>query len=176
MSYPVHSTNGRVFVAGDALSVAGVGAAPNAAGASLAGAEITLQPADATNPGVVTAAAQTFGGAKTFAAGLVSSDLVKYDGVTGLTAFATGGQASATALTGEVNFVTTVASAGDSVKLPTAALGLRVVVFNKGAEACDVFPASGAAIDALGANNAYSLASGTAKEFWGVSATLWYSK
>lgn len=43
-----------------------VGSSPNAAGASVSGSAATLQPADGTNPGVVTAGTQTFGGAKTF--------------------------------------------------------------------------------------------------------------
>lgn len=48
------------------VSLAPVGAAPNANGASLVGQQLSLQPADATNPGVVTAGAQTIGGNKTF--------------------------------------------------------------------------------------------------------------
>lgn len=52
-------------------TMAAVGAAPNANGATIASTTLTLEPADGTNPGVVTAAAQTFGGAKTFAGGIV---------------------------------------------------------------------------------------------------------
>lgn len=43
-----------------------VGSSPAPEGASLAGQALTLQPANATNPGVVTAGAQTIGGDKTF--------------------------------------------------------------------------------------------------------------
>jgi len=95
---------------------------------------------------------------------------------TGITAFATGGQASATALTKDINFVTTVATTDDSVKLPTAALGKRVVVLNLGAESLGIFPASGGAIDALGANAKYDLAAGDWREFIGQSSTQWRSK
>jgi hypothetical protein len=95
---------------------------------------------------------------------------------TGITAFATGGQASATALTTDINFVTTVATAADSVKLPTAALGKRVVVLNLGAESLGIYPVSGGAIDALGADAKYDLASGSWREFIGQSATQWRSK
>lgn len=49
-------------------AVTAVGVAPNANAASIAGSNLTLQPASATFPGVVTAAAQTFGGTKTFSA------------------------------------------------------------------------------------------------------------
>ena len=93
-----------------------------------------------------------------------------------VTAFAGGGQANATALTKDVNFVTTVASAGDSVKLPTAALGKVVTVFNDGANSVNIYPATGAAIDALGTNNPYALAAGSSREFFGKSATVWKSR
>jgi hypothetical protein len=46
-------------------SFGAVGSVPNANGASVSGSVGTLQPADATHPGVVSTAAQTFGGAKT---------------------------------------------------------------------------------------------------------------
>lgn len=99
-----------------------------------------------------------------------------YKGATGITAFATGGQTSATALTAEVNFVTTVATAADSVKLPVAALGAKVVVFNDGANSVNIFPVSGSSIDALGTDVAYALAAGLSREFWGKSTTVWKSR
>lgn len=131
--------------------------------------EVLSQPAGASNPGTLTVGAQTIGGTKTF------SSPVNYAGGTGITAHAGGGQGSAVALTAEVNFVTTVASSGDSVKLPTAALGLRITVFNQGANATDIFPVSGGQIDALGTNAAYSLSAGSSKSFYGKSSTAWFS-
>jgi len=47
-------------------SVATFGSTPNTAGASISGTSLTLQPADGTNPGGVSTAAQTFAGNKTF--------------------------------------------------------------------------------------------------------------
>ena len=47
-------------------TMAAVGSSPSANGASISGATLTLQPADATHPGVVTAAAQAIAGVKTF--------------------------------------------------------------------------------------------------------------
>lgn len=77
----------------------------------------------------------------------------------GITAFAGGGQASAVVLTASYNRVTTVATAADSVKLPAAKAGSRVYVFNKAAaNSLNIFPMTGDAINALGANNAYALA------------------
>lgn len=99
--------------------------------------------------------------------------MASFSAKTGLTAHAGGGQGSALALTAETNFVTVVASGGDSVKLPTAALGLRIVIFNLGANAMDVFPASGGQIDAAGANTAVSLAAGAKLSYFGQSTTQW---
>ena len=49
---------------GGVTTLAAVGAVPNANAGVIAGSTLTLEPADATHPGVVTAVAQTFGGAK----------------------------------------------------------------------------------------------------------------
>ena len=56
-----------------------------------------------------------------------------------ITAFAGGGQASATLLTAAYNRITTVATAGDSVKLPVSQAGMQVVIDNKGANPHQVF-------------------------------------
>ncbi len=108
-------------------------------------------------------------------AGVQSNSPNIYKGTTGITAFATGGQASATALTSEVNFVTTCATNLDSVKLPIAALGKRIVVFNQGAATCDVFPITGSNMDGA-LNTAYNIAAGASREFYGRSATEWFSR
>lgn len=94
---------------------------------------------------------------------------------TGITAFATGGQASATALTKNINNVTTCATAGDSVALPSAETGLRITVKNSGAAACDIFPASGDSIDALAVNLAVRIQPGSQATFFAISATVWES-
>ena len=65
-------------------TMAAIGSTPNANGASISSSTLTLQPANATNGGVVTTAAQTFAGAKTF-----SSDLT----VNGMTVGLGGGSA-----------------------------------------------------------------------------------
>lgn len=54
------------------VTLTAVGAVPNANGASLATQALTLQPADATNPGVLTAGTQTIGGAKTLSTSIQS--------------------------------------------------------------------------------------------------------
>jgi hypothetical protein len=51
--------------------MAAIGSAPNANGATIAGTTLNLQPADATNGGVVSTAAQTFAGVKTFNSNII---------------------------------------------------------------------------------------------------------
>lgn len=76
-----------------------------------------------------------------------------------ITAYAGGGQANAVALTKAINRVTTVGTAANSVKLPAAKAGMKIIVFNKAAaNSMNVFPATGNAINALSANAAYALA------------------
>src|SRR4029077_15103973 len=52
------------------ITLAAVGSTPSVNGASLAAQMLTLQPADATHPGLLTSGTQTIGGAKTFSSTL----------------------------------------------------------------------------------------------------------
>jgi hypothetical protein len=93
-----------------------------------------------------------------------------------VTALAGGAQGGAGALTKDVNNVTTCATAADSVTLPTAVAGMEITVVNNGAEACNVFPASGADLGA-GADTAASLAiNGANITYVAISSTLWFAK
>lgn len=73
------------------------------------------------------------------ASALVLSKLLVEPAASGITAFAGGGQASATQIVAEVNRITTVATTGDSVKLPSAAAGLTIMLINAGANPMQVF-------------------------------------
>jgi hypothetical protein len=95
-----------------------------------------------------------------------------------ITAFATGGQASATLLPAQINRVVTVGSANDSVKLPSAAgaVGAEITVSNAHAtNSLNVFPASGDQIDGLGANAAKAVAAGKTATFVSYGGTQWHS-
>ena len=90
---------------------------------------------------------------------------------TGITAFAGGGQTSATALSASssVHVLSTVASAADSVKLPTTYKGALVFVRNGGANSANVFPQSsgtGGTIDGGSANAAKAVAAGEGTIFY----------
>jgi len=75
-----------------------------------------------------------------------------------LTALAGGGlTVNTTPLLEEFNRVTTCATIGDSVLLPVSTAGLSVNVTNTGAAACDIFPQTGEAINALAVSTAIRL-------------------
>lgn len=99
----------------------------------------------------------------------------------GLTATGTS-QGGALALTKDINVVSTVGagSPAPGVSLPvtppsTTSGGLRITIINAGANPLNVYPASGAQINSLGTNIAYSLASGARLDFLSVSSTQWYT-
>lgn len=96
-----------------------------------------------------------------------------YSTETGVTAFATGGQASATALTKEYNNVTVVATAADSVKLLAAAVGIRQIVKNNGSADLAVFPSTGDTIDGGAANASITMTPGTTRIFSAIDSTDW---
>ena len=83
-------------------------------------------------------------------------------------------QGTGTALTTMINNVTTVA-ASSGVVLPTAVAGMVIIIRNGGANALNVYPASGAAVNALAANAAFSLAVGGILQFVAMSTTQWYT-
>lgn len=96
--------------------------------------------------------------------------------VNALTAHAGGGQGSATALTKQINRVTTVGTAGDSVILPAATAGLAITVINAAAaNAMDVFPQSGEVINALAADTALSVAANKTVIFFCAVNGTWNS-
>ena len=87
-----------------------------------------------------------------------------------------GGAQAGTALTAEVNRVTTVAVAADSVQLPISVAGHRVYVINAAAaNAVAVFGQTGDVINALAANTALSVAANKTVCFVCAVAGTWNS-
>jgi len=94
----------------------------------------------------------------------------------GIIAFATGGQASAVLLSSVINRVTTVATAGDSVKLPLAVAGMQITVANAAAaNSMNLFPNTGDAINALSANAAFAVAAGKTVALSCAVAGFWHA-
>jgi hypothetical protein len=106
--------------------------------------------------------------------GLTLSGLIKRDVNAGITAGTTQTQGGGQALTAEVNEVSTVANDDDTVVLPTAVAGLKIVIINNGANRLKIFPA---ASDNLGAGSNTALAGGVATgsniTFMAYDATNW---
>lgn len=71
----------------------------------------------------------------------IASGLLAEPALDALTAHAGGGQTSALALTKEVNRITTVTTAADSVKLPVSVAGMSIIIINSGANSMQVFGA-----------------------------------
>ena len=87
-----------------------------------------------------------------------------------LTAKAGGGQSGATLLTGDLNVVTTVATAADSVILPPMVPGRGIVAVNATANSMNVFPAVGEKINGGSANASVAVAAGKATTFYCATA------
>ncbi len=92
---------------------------------------------------------------------------------TGIVAHAGGSQGSATLLAAIYNIVTTVATAGDSVKLPVAVVGTWYVITNSGAASLNIFPATSGTINAGSTNAAIALLPGAQIILVGTSTTNW---
>jgi len=83
-------------------------------------------------------------------------------------------QGTATAITTDIAVVTTVA-AGSGVVLPNAAGGKYAVVINRGANALNVYPASGHSFDGLAVNTPVVLPVNGYIELFGSSTSSWYT-
>jgi len=76
------------------------------------------------------------------------------------------------AITTDIVQISTVGTTGDAVTLPAAVAGLEITIINNGANAADVFPASGDNLGA-GANTAASLAAAANITYVAIDATNW---
>jgi len=91
---------------------------------------------------------------------------------TGITAFAGGGQGSATELTSKFNSVDTCATDKDSVKLVAALIGKKQYLFNNTAKLLSVFPQTGEYINGV-INFQYYILPGHLKIFESDLAGRW---
>ena len=99
--------------------------------------------------------------------GASTAVLQQHNTIVGLTAFAGGGQGSATQLNASYSVVDTVATTGDSVKFSTTLeVGVVYYVKNDGANALDLFPAGGDDLG-LGIGVAISVPAGKSVAFIG---------
>lgn len=95
-----------------------------------------------------------------------------------ITAGTTQTQAGATALTTDINRVTTVAVNGDGVKLPTASTGKEILIINDdSAQNIQIWPNTSDSIDggAADAVDSNTLAAGASRRYVAVDGTNWYT-
>jgi hypothetical protein len=83
-------------------------------------------------------------------------------------------QGNATALSEGLNVVS-AADGTKGVRLPTAVAGTVVIVKNTAAGALLIYPATGAAINAVAVNGSYSITNLTSTMLVASSTTQWYS-
>ena len=83
-------------------------------------------------------------------------------------------QGTATALTKEINIVSTVPS-GNGVVLPTAVAGMVLTITNTSANSLLVYPASGGTINSLAANAALTQVAAATLQFIAPTTTQWYT-
>jgi hypothetical protein len=115
---------------------------------------------------------------------LTHTDIGGFDGsgfhrnitVTSLVSAGTG-QSTATALTGQVNeAVTSTNTGGAGFVLPTGIVGLWITFINADTtNAANVYPATGAKVNALGTNAAFSVPAASSVTFRAISATAWFT-
>lgn len=117
------------------VSLTAVGASPSANGASLSGQALTLQPADATHPGLITAGTQTLGGAKTFSTSIssptVGATTVNATTVNATTVSATNQQANGST-SGAFTLNAADTTASYSVKMPSSQGSAKTILQNDG--------------------------------------------
>jgi hypothetical protein len=140
----------------------------------LGGGASTAITSTSTGTGVVTALGQNVSGSGSIVLSTGAALSAETFSTSASVSAAGTTQGTGTALTSDYNVVTT-AAASSGVVLPTATTGRRVIVVNKGANAVNVYPASGGTIDALAANAAISLPVAGYIEFNASSTTQWYS-
>lgn len=92
-----------------------------------------------------------------------------------ITAFAGGGQTSATQLANEVNRVTTVATAGDSVMLPPSLPGLSIAVINGASKAMQVYGAGTDTINGVATGTGVSQMPGSATLYMCAASGAWFT-
>jgi hypothetical protein len=173
-------TNGLLTVTGNAtvgnlITVGSVNATGTVSGGILSGGSATItgngNVGNLYSSGLANATGNIFSNANVIANVYFVSSVANLVVAAGTT------QATGTQLGNAINLITTV-PASTGVVLPAAIIGLRIVVRNAGANALNVYPATGAQINALGVNAAYSLATNTSIEFFcttGGGSGQWYT-
>ena len=103
-----------------------------------------------------------------------SGSLMTVSYTEGVTAHAGGGRAAAVPIIGMITRVTTVATAADSVVLPTAVPGLDLTIINAGANAMQVFGNGSDTIDGTAGATGVSQAAGKTVQYLSTASGAWH--
>ena len=165
------NVSGAVAFATTANSVAGANVTGQVANALVAGTVYTAAQSNITSVGTLTSL--TVSGNIAAQANVNMSGYVIRSVGTGISAAGTT-QGTATAITKEMNVVSTVAI-GAGVILPTAVAGMAITITNLSANTLLVYPHSGGDINGGAANAAYSQPAGATLQFIAPTTTDWYT-
>lgn len=116
-------------------------------------------------------------GARLIDGGPLNEQLAKphYNASDGLVAHAGGGQTNALLMTARINRYTTVASAGDSAKLPSSAAGKVIYVVNDTSNAMQVYGSGSDTINDVATGTGMSVSANSATVYVGTVPGKWYS-
>lgn len=148
-----------------------VASATSATSATTAGTVTTASQPNITSTGTLTSL--TVSGNITAQANVTVSGYRIRSVGTGISAAGTV-QGDATAITKEMNVVSTVAS-GAGVVLPTAVAGMAITITNTSANSLLVYPATNGIINSLSANAAFTQPAGATLQFIAPTTTQWYT-
>ena len=166
----VSGTVASATVAASANAVAGANVSGTVSSATTAGTVTTNAQPNITSVGTLTSLTSS---GNIQGANLISTGYNFKSVGTGITA-AGSSQGAGTALTAEMNIVSTVSSGANGVVLPTAIAGMTVTITNTTANSLLVYPASGGTINSLGTNTAFAQGT-TTIQFIAPTTTQWYT-
>ena len=166
----VSGTVSSATVAASANAVAGANVSGTVSSATTAGTVTTNAQPNITSVGTLTSLTSS---GNIQGANLISTGYNFKSVGTGITA-AGSSQGAGTALTAEMNIVSTVSSGANGVVLPTAIAGMTVTITNTTANSLLVYPASGGTINSLGTNTAFAQGT-TTIQFIAPTTTQWYT-
>lgn len=107
---------------------------------------------------------------------LALSKLLAEPAADGIVAHAGGGQALATQLVAEINRLATVATAGDSVKLPASQPGLTIVIINHGVNSAQIYGAGTDTINDVASATGVPQMAGSMVIYSCTTAGAWYTE
>ena len=164
------NVSGAVAYATTANAVAGSNVSGQVGNALVAGTVYTNAQPNITSVGTLTSLTSS---GNIQGANVIATAFHIRSVATGITAAGTT-QGGGTALTKEVNIVSTVSAGATGVVLPTAVAGMIVTVTNTTANSMIVYPASGGQINALGTNAGFTMGT-TTIQFVAPTTTQWYT-